>query len=84
MVAVMPTLTIKDLPRQLHRQLKKRAQAHHRSLNREIVATLQDAAGETRRIDVDALTREARAARKNFKRQVSAAEIDAWRRTGRL
>jgi plasmid stability protein len=84
MVAPMPTLTIKNLPRQLHRQLKKRAQAHHRSLNREIIATLQSAAGETRRIDVDALTREARAARKKFKRQVSAAEIDAWKRAGRL
>jgi plasmid stability protein len=84
MVATMPTLTIKNLPRHLHRQLKKRAQAHHRSLNREILATLQSAAGQSHPIDPVALIREARAVRKRFKRQVSPAQIRTWIKRGRV
>jgi plasmid stability protein len=83
MVASMPTLTIKDLPRQLHRQLKKRAQAHHRSLNREVLATLDSAASQSRPVDPGTLIREARAVRRKFKRQVSPAQVRAWMRRGR-
>jgi plasmid stability protein len=83
MVASMPTLTIKNLPRQLHRQLKKRAQAHHRSLNREVLATLHSAASHSRPVDPGTLIREARAVRRKFKRQVSPAQVRAWMRRGR-
>lgn len=79
----MPTITLKNIPRDLHRQLKSRARAHHRSLNKEIIATLKSAAGDTHRVDVDELVREARAARSKFTREISAAEIDAWKRAGR-
>ena len=79
----MPTITLKGLPRDLHRQLKKRAEEHHRSVNKEIIATLKSATVETHRVDLDALIREARAARAKFTRQISAAEIDAWKRAGR-
>ena len=37
----MPTITLKNIPADLHRELKKRAEEHHRSLNREILATLK-------------------------------------------
>ena len=84
MVPCMPTLTIKDLPRQLHRQLKKRAHAHHRSLNREVLATLQNAASQSRPLDPAALIREARAVRRKFKHQVSPAKIRTWIRRGRV
>jgi plasmid stability protein len=80
----MPTITIKNLPSNLHRELKNRAKAHRRSLNKEVIATLKNATGETRPVDVDALIREARAARSKFTRQISAAEIDTWKRAGRL
>jgi plasmid stability protein len=80
----MPTITLKNIPADLHRRLKKRAEEHHRSLNQEIISTLKSVTGETHRVDVDALTREARAARSKFTRQISAAEIDAWKRAGRL
>lgn len=39
----MPTITLKDIPAALHRDLKKRAKVNHRSLNKEILATLQKA-----------------------------------------
>jgi plasmid stability protein len=79
----MPTITIKSLPSSLHRKLKNLAKAHHRSLNKEVIATLTNATGETRPVDVDALIREARTARSKFAREISATEIDAWKRAGR-
>src|SRR6266480_2802994 len=58
----MPTITLKNIPADLHRKLKKRAEEHHRSLNKEIIATLKITTGETHPVDVDALILEARAA----------------------
>ena len=79
----MATITLKNIPAELYRALKKRAEEHHRSLNEEIIATLKSAASETHRVDVEAMTREARAARAKFRRQISDAEINAWKRAGR-
>jgi plasmid stability protein len=39
----MPAITLKNLPESLHAQLKERARRHHRSLNGELIAVLQDA-----------------------------------------
>ena len=79
----MATITLKNIPAELHLELKKRAEENHRSLNKEIIATLRSAAGGTHRVDVEAMTREARAARAKFTRQISDAEINAWKRAGR-
>ena len=80
----MATITLKNIPADLHRQLKKRAEGNHRSLNREVLATLQNVTNQSRRIEPATLIREARAVRKKFKRQVSPAQIKAWIRRGRL
>jgi plasmid stability protein len=37
----MSTITIKNIPPAIHRTLKSRARAHGRSLNREIITTLE-------------------------------------------
>jgi len=79
----MATITLKNVPSDLHRKLKKRAQEHHRSLNKEIISTLNNATGNVHRVDVDALIREARLARSKFARQISDTEINAWKRAGR-
>jgi plasmid stability protein len=79
----MATITLKNIPAELHRELKKRAEEHHRSLNKEIIATLKTTIGKTYRVDVEALIREARAARAKFARQISDAEINVWKRAGR-
>jgi plasmid stability protein len=80
----MASITLKNIPTELHRELKKRAEEHHRSLNKEIIATLEGATDQSRPVNPAALIREARAARKKFKRQVTAREIRTWIRRGRL
>src|SRR5215813_9322965 len=47
----MATITLKNIPAELHRELKKRAEEHHRSLNKEILATLKNATSGTIRLD---------------------------------
>ena len=84
MVVKMPTITLKNIPADLHRELKKRAEEHHRSLNGEILATLRGATNHRPRIEPTALVREARAVRKKFRRRVSPTQIKAWIRRGRL
>jgi plasmid stability protein len=79
----MASITLKNIPADLHRKLKKRAEENHRSLNGEILATLKSTTGKTHRADVQAMIREARAARAKFTRQISDAEINAWKRAGR-
>jgi antitoxin FitA len=79
----MATITLKNIPTDLHRKLKKRAVEHHRSLNGEILATLKGATSKTQRVDVQTLIREARAARAKFTRRISDDEINAWKRAGR-
>jgi plasmid stability protein len=80
----MPTITLKNLPRDLHRKLKNRAKAHRRSLNGEVIATLQNATAATRPFDTAVLEESVRRARSLFQRPVTARQIDAWKRAGRL
>ena len=84
MVANMPTITLKNLPLDLHRQLKIRAKAHHRSLNGEVIASLEATTKPTRTVDQVSILPGAREVRKQFKRQVGAREIAAWKMQGRL
>ena len=73
----MATITLKNVPADLHQELKRRAEEHHRSLDKEIIATLKTSTGKPHRVDVEALVREARVARAKFARQISEAEINA-------
>jgi plasmid stability protein len=78
----MASITLKNVPADLHRELKKRAEEHHRSLNREIIATLKSATGGTIRIDSAKLEESVRRARSLFQRPITAREIDRWKRQG--
>jgi plasmid stability protein len=80
----MASITLKNIPADLHRELKKRAEEHHRSLNREIIAALKSAIGGTIRLDPTKLEESVRQARSLFRRPVTAQEIDRWKREGRL
>lgn len=79
----MPNLTLKNVPASLHRALKKQAKAHHRSLNKEVIATLQATTEKPPRPDVARQLAEAREMRKKFKRVVTLKEIQAWKVEGR-
>ena len=45
----MITLTLKGIPKATHRELKKRAAVNRRSLNNEIIFTLETLLGSARR-----------------------------------
>lgn len=83
MVATMPNITLKNIPRDLHRALKSRAKAHHRSLNKEVIASLQSLTSETAPVDAKKLIAEARAVRSKFKGQTNLREIQALKLAGR-
>ncbi len=78
----MPSVTIKNLPADLHRRLKRRAERAGRSLNREILACLREAAGADP-VDVPAALAEVRALRRLVKGTVTEDEVDAAKREGR-
>jgi plasmid stability protein len=79
----MANITLKNIPADLRRELKKRAEEHHRSLNGEILATLKSATEKTHAVDIQALIHKARAARAKFRRQIADAEINDWKRASR-
>lgn len=78
----VPSITIKNLPANLHRRLRQRADSSGRSLNREIIACLLEAAG-AERVDARALLAEVRPLRRLVRGQVSDAEVTAAKREGR-
>ena len=79
----MITLTIKGISRTAHRELKKRAARHGRSLNTEAIAVLE-ASVQSSPADVQGLLARAQAARATMKFTVTAAQIDRFKREGRM
>jgi plasmid stability protein len=82
MVAFMATITLKGIPPTLHRALKRQAEQHRRSLNQEVLATLENKVPKPTR-DVDALLREIEEFRKSLRFVTTPEEIDAAKREGR-
>jgi plasmid stability protein len=86
MESIMATVTLKDLPADLHRKLKARAERNGRSLNREVIECLEASFG-VERIDVEALVEKARRVRASIAATTSARitgrEIDRLKRQGR-
>ena len=82
----MKNLTIKNVPDNLHADLKRRAQAHHCSLNGEILSILENTASaeETCHPDAEGVLKRADALRKRMNgRGLSAKEIRAAIHRGR-
>ena len=78
----MITITIKGIPKETHRELKRRAAAHRRSLNSEVISVLEMSVHRTSE-DVRALIERARAVRARMKFVATADEIDRFKRVGR-
>jgi plasmid stability protein len=78
----MITITIKGIPKETHRELKRRAAAHRRSLNSEVISVLEMSVHRTPE-DVRALIERARAVRAKMKFVATADEIDRFKREGR-
>jgi plasmid stability protein len=58
----MPNLSVKNLPKDVHRRLKERARRNHRSLNSEVISCLADAV-TPERVDPDEAAARIRALR---------------------
>jgi plasmid stability protein len=78
----MATVTVKDLPEKLHRQLKARALRHRRSLNSEIISVLE-AATASRRVDPEDLLARAAALRSRVGGRLTDPDLAALRQAGR-
>jgi plasmid stability protein len=72
----MPSLTLKDIPKQLHQQLRARAERNRRSLSQEALACLEQVV-VAEPVDADALLAKARALRAGVK-PVSPRDIEDW------
>jgi len=70
----MPSITVKNIPDSIYNKLKQQAQAHHRSMNSEIIACLERTV-EPKRVSPDEILRQARMMRKNVRGSLSAEEI---------
>ena len=79
----MAAITLKYLPPALHRTLKIRAERHKRSLNKEVIAVLEEAVAPSRRIDVGVLLAATRQFRDSLKFKATPSGIEAFKREGR-
>jgi antitoxin FitA len=79
----MAAITLKAIPPQLHQQLKARALKNRRSLNQEVLATLEAAVSPSPNDDVEARIAEAKRFRNSSKIWATPEEIDAFKREGR-
>ena len=77
----MASLTLKDIPKRLHQQLKERATRHRRSLSQEALACLEQIVA-TEPVDATAVLRKARAERALVK-PIRRKDLSAWLREGR-
>ena len=78
----MYSITVKNIPNSLHKTLKHRAQITHRSLNNEIIASLEAAVGLAP-LDQNQMAFDAALFRNAFKGESSAEEIDRFKKEGR-
>ena len=78
----MSTITVKDVPAVLHRTLKSRAEAHGRSLNREIIMTLENTLHGAP-IDARAIGKHARAVRETMGVYLTQKDLMALKGAGR-
>ena len=78
----MQNITVKNIPNRLHKTLKHRAQITHRSLNNEIIASLEAAVGLAP-LDRDQMAFDAALFRDAFKGETAPEEIDRLKKEGR-
>lgn len=77
----MASLTLKDIPKRLHQQLKDRAARHRRSLSQEALACLEQMVA-TEPVNAAAVLRKAREQRALVK-PIRPQDLNAWLREGR-
>ena len=79
----MSTITIKGVPSEIHRELKLKAVMHHRSLNNEIINSLEESLGWQQIKNLDTRM-EARAMRQKLSLNITDKELNKFKAQGRL
>ncbi len=78
----MPTITLKNVPKVLHLEIKKRAEVHRRSINNEIIATLERLYGISAG-DSDDLIVKANQLKAHIKGFLTQEKLEAMKNEGR-
>ena len=78
----MITITIKGIPKETHRELKRRAAAHGRSLNTEAIAVLESGVRSVP-VESEGIIQRARQFRNSLKFKVTAADLKRFKEEGR-
>ena len=78
----MISITIKGLSKAAHRELKKRAATHGRSLNTEAIAVLESSVRSTP-VEAEGVIQKARQFRNSLKFRVTAADLKRFKEEGR-
>jgi plasmid stability protein len=78
----MATITLKGLPGDVHEAFKARARMHGRSLNREMIRTLEEAV-RSHPADTGAVLRQARTVRESVAVHLTQRDLDAFKKQGR-
>lgn len=78
----MLTFTLKNIPETLHRQLKKQAQLHHRSLNSEMLTCLEKTTGSVV-VNADSLLKRANSIRQQVSGRLTNRQLRSLKNQGR-
>jgi plasmid stability protein len=78
----MSTITLKNVPANIHQALKSRAKAHGRSLNKEVICSLEQILAE-KPVDAEQYISEARAVREEMSVYMTQRELTALKSKGR-
>lgn len=82
-VGSMPSLTIKDIPEDLYEELKRRAEANYRSIDREVIMCIERMVSR-RKIDPEKYLLRARQLREKTKHHpITDDEFNAAKASGR-
>lgn len=79
---IMNTITIKDIPLAVHRRLKSRAKEHGRSLNKEVIYTLESSL-HSERIDTATIKTHAKAVREIMDVYLTPDDLNELKSAGR-
>lgn len=84
----MSSVTLRDLPPELHKELKESAERNRRSLNAEILWRLENSIGPIRKISVEEIRRSNEEFHEQLRRDgvppITDEEITRYKRQGRL
>jgi len=75
----MPSLTLKNVPEDLHQRLKEQAEQHRRSMNQEAIWILEQALSPTRR-DAEEVIAEAEALNRDIGKEFDASLVEKDKR----